>query len=89
MISDIEVGSVCLYHFFLLNSSPPFFSDDSSYSLINATSPAINYVSCPSFLFTLIQCNFSTTDEGSCVDQNVKSNIFITCRKGKPHSQIC
>ena len=85
--NDIEYGGVvymCVLYFILLFYwlSLPLFLAGSSYSLYNATSPSINYVSCPSFLLSLTQCNFSTTDEGSCVDQNVKSNILVTCRRG-------
>ena len=75
------------YFFPIYSWSLNLFLAGSSYSLSNATSPSINYVSCPEyFLFSLIFCNFSTTDNGSCVDQNVMSNIFITCRRGKLHS---
>ncbi len=60
--------------------------DGSSYSLsYPSSSSVIDYASCPnSFLFSLIQCEFSTTDSGSCVDMNsFDSRIDITCRRGK------
>ncbi len=60
--------------------------DGSSYSLSYPSSSAvIDYASCPnSFLFSLFQCEFSTTDSGSCVDMNSFDSIIdITCRRGK------
>ena len=59
--------------------------DGSNYTLsYPSSSSVIDYASCPdSLLISLIQCEFSTTDSGSCVDMNSFSRIDITCRRGK------
>ena len=56
--------------------------DGSSYSLSYPSSTIIDYANCPQQLSSLYQCNFSTTDNGSCVDTNSFNSIQITCRRG-------
>lgn len=57
---------------------------DSSYMLsYYGSSPTIDYISCNDIVLTsLLSCNYSTTDNGTCTDADYRSGVRITCSRG-------
>ncbi len=58
-------------------------SDGSSYSLSQYPyMTIIDSYTCPDNYTSLLDCSFSTTNVGECVDFNSTTRISITCRRG-------